>query len=337
MDRSVFITGANGGLGTAFISLTHRLHSQSIYGIYAVRNTSTAQSLSEILASQPQSRYELFPIDLSSLHNIRASATLLNRRVSAGEIPPIQALILNAAVQQVDGKRSTVDGLESHFAVNYLANFLFVLMVLESMDKERGKIVIISTAMHDSYHWMNNRIFPVGQKDMLTNIEAVAHGGPDGKSAGEKHGEGMRRYAISKCLLVMFMYQLKDRLNKDSNLSRIAVMSLDPGGMGGAELTKRGSTASKFLWGYVMPVVQSICVYLWPNGVLRTSSKSAADLTKACFEYQGDFSKAIYLNGTEQITSSKESRDEEKQGRLWKESVKLVGLNESDTALKYWQ
>jgi hypothetical protein len=46
------------------------------------------------------SRYELLTIDLSSLDNARAAATLLNRRVSAGEIPPIQALILNAAVQQ---------------------------------------------------------------------------------------------------------------------------------------------------------------------------------------------------------------------------------------------
>jgi NAD(P)-dependent dehydrogenase (short-subunit alcohol dehydrogenase family) len=108
-------------------------------------------------------------------------------------------------VQHVYGKRMTIDRFKSHFAVNFLAN-LFVLMVLESMHKERGRIVMISTAMDDSHHWTNRRIFRKGQKEMFTGIELIAHGEEDGETAGEKHMGGMRRYAVSKCLLVMFMY-----------------------------------------------------------------------------------------------------------------------------------
>jgi NAD(P)-dependent dehydrogenase (short-subunit alcohol dehydrogenase family) len=210
MNGSVLITGANGGLGCAFVSeFINSPHAQSYDGIYAVRNPSTAHELSKVLSSAktPHS-YELLPIDLSSLDSVRAAAVLLNRRVSAGEIPPIQALILNAAVQHVEGMVVTVNGWESHFAVNYLANFLFVLMILESMDKEQGKIVMISTAMRDSYHWMNSRAFPKGDKEMFTDAETIAHGGDDGETESEKHNEGMRRYAISKCLLAMFMYVL---------------------------------------------------------------------------------------------------------------------------------
>lgn len=138
-------------------------------------------------------------------------------------------------------------------------------------------------------------------------------------------------------MLIFSRHQLKNRLNKDSALSRISVTSLDPGGMGGAELTKRGTVASKFLWGYVMPVVQNICVYIWPNGVLRTNAKSASDLMNACFGELRDSTKALYLNGSDRAASSEESQDEDKQDRLWKSSLKLVGLNERDTVLKYWQ
>jgi NAD(P)-dependent dehydrogenase (short-subunit alcohol dehydrogenase family) len=207
MNGSILITGANGGLGSAFISkLMYSPHAHSCYGIYAVRNVSTAHELSKVLSSAPTSHsHELLSIDLSSLDSVRAAATLLNRRVSSGEIPPIRALILNAAVQHVEGKVVTVDGWESHFAVNYLANFLFVLMILESMDREQGRIVMVSTAMHDSFHWMNSRTFPKGGKEMFKDTDTVADGGEDGATDGEKHIEGMRRYSVSKCLLVMFM------------------------------------------------------------------------------------------------------------------------------------
>lgn len=205
MERSILITGANGGLGSTLVSqLVNSPQSLSTYGIYAVRNTSTAHSLSNILTYTSKSHYELLPVDLSSLESVRAAATCLNQRVSSGEIPQIEALVLNAAVQHVEGRVITVDGFESHFAVNYLANFLFVLMMLESLDKERGRVVVISTAMHDSYHWMNHRTFSAGEKEMFANIETIVRGGEDGETDEEKRMAGMRRYGISKCLLVMF-------------------------------------------------------------------------------------------------------------------------------------
>lgn len=109
--------------------------------------------------------------------------------------------------------------------------------------------------------------------------------------------------------------------------------------MGGAELTKRGSAASKFLWGYIMPAVQSMAVHFWPNGVLRTNVKSAEDVLKACFDTKtiGEYPKAVFLNGSEKANSSLESRDEKKQKTLWVDSLKLVGLKEGDTVLQNWR
>jgi hypothetical protein len=73
-------------------------------------------------------------------------------------------------VQHVEGKVITVDEFESHFAVNYLANFLFVLMKSESMNQERGRFVMIFTALHNSYHWMSNSTLRASEKEMFRDI-----------------------------------------------------------------------------------------------------------------------------------------------------------------------
>jgi hypothetical protein len=94
-----------------------------------------ADKLSRILASAPVPYdYEILPIYLSSISSIRAVAASLNKHVASGEISPIRALIL--------------------------ANLLLVLLVLDSMDKEVGRILMISTPAHDSENWMSRLVFP---------------------------------------------------------------------------------------------------------------------------------------------------------------------------------
>ncbi|KAH6701396.1 hypothetical protein BKA61DRAFT_205325 [Leptodontidium sp. MPI-SDFR-AT-0119] len=335
-EGSILVTGANGGLGKAFTSqFLSSPHSQTHHGIYTVRNLSSAPKLQEILASASP-HHHVIPLDLSSLASVRVTASALKKRISSGEIPPIRTMVLNAAVQQVDGKTYTIDGFESHFAVNYLANFLFVLLMLGTVDSESGRIICISTALHDSFHWMNRSIFLDGEREMFKDMKSVADGGEDG---ADKEKAGMRRYGTSKLLLVMFMYELQCRLNSSPTLSKISILTLDPGGMGGAELTKRGSATSKFLWTHVMPTVQNWAVYFWPNGILRTNEKSAGDVLKACFDTEdlGECPKALFLNGSEIGQASVEARDEGKQRILWGGSLGLVGLVEGETVLEDWR
>ena len=44
--------------------------------------------------------------------------------------------------------------------------------------------------------------------------------------------------------------------------------------------------------------------------------------------------KAVYVDGRRLVDSSVESRDREKQGRLWRETVALVGLRGKETVLE---
>ena len=70
----------------------------------------------------------------------------------------------------------TTDNLESNFAINYLANFLSILLILESMDKNHSRTIMISSAMHEANHWMNISNFPVGEKEMFADIEEIKVG-----------------------------------------------------------------------------------------------------------------------------------------------------------------
>jgi len=68
-----------------------------------------------------------------------------------------------------------------------------------------------------------------------------------------------------------------------------------------------------------MPVFQNCALHFWPNGALRSYAKSADDFHLASFEHkelEDIQNTAIYLDGSQRATSSRESRDEEKQAVL---------------------
>jgi len=69
-------------------------------------------------------------------------------RISAGEIPPISALILNAGFQDFGKQSWTDNGLDVTFAANYLGHWLLALLLLKSIDKEAGRIVVIGSQSH---------------------------------------------------------------------------------------------------------------------------------------------------------------------------------------------
>lgn len=212
LKGSVLITGANGGLGSAFVAnFSNSEYGKEYRGLYTVRNPATAKDLNAVLEKAPANqKSEVIALDLSSIESIRGVAADINSRVANGTLEPIRALVLNAAFQDcnpqtLEPKSFTKDGFEMNFGVNYLANFLFVLMVLQSMDKENGRIVIVSSWTHDPYHSGNDstgHFKGEEYKTVFTDTETLSKGityTDDGYRAG------MRRYGNSKTLMVMFL------------------------------------------------------------------------------------------------------------------------------------
>ncbi len=176
-----------------------------------MRNPSTAHELNALLATAPPDRTsEVLALDLNSLEKIREFAEVINDRVAKGTLEPIRALILNAGFQDTSKnalkpQTFTSDGYETTFGVNYLANFILVLLLLRSMDKEHGRIVFVASWTHDPHDERNNMMGAYNEeeyKTVLGDVQALAKGieyQDDGAKAG------MRRYGSSKTLLVMFM------------------------------------------------------------------------------------------------------------------------------------
>lgn len=154
-ESTILLTGANGGLGTAIVESI--MDSPDLWPtqhcIFVARKAETAYTLKDILrGALKRFQREIVSIDLSRLSSVRQAAKDINRRVAAGEIPPIRALLISAGFQEMTTQDFTEDGYDMTFQVNYLAQFLLVILLLESMDKEQGRIVIVSGAKHEYVH-----------------------------------------------------------------------------------------------------------------------------------------------------------------------------------------
>ena len=147
---SIVITGANGGLGSALVSrIVNTSFGSGYYGIYTVRNPSTAKSVKTILSRAPMHEHDLLGLDLSSLASVRSAAAEINEKIARGTVPRIRALILNAGYQDSAEQTMSGDGIDMSFQVNYLSHFLLTLLLLQSMDKEDGRILVVGSWSHE--------------------------------------------------------------------------------------------------------------------------------------------------------------------------------------------
>src|ERR1700722_1877114 len=195
---AILVTGANGGLGAAIVSKILRSYPE-YHGLYTVRNPSPASNLQKTINSAPSShQHDILALDLSNLDQICAFAKDINSRVSSSIIPPLRALILNAGFQEATTQTLTEDKRDMTFAVNYLANFLLVLLLLRSMDKEHGRIVFVSSWSHNP---TDPRTFGRSGKEeyLFTDTESFVYPKTD-------PSEGSIRYGASKLCLLMMMY-----------------------------------------------------------------------------------------------------------------------------------
>jgi NAD(P)-dependent dehydrogenase (short-subunit alcohol dehydrogenase family) len=216
---TIIVTGANGGLGSAFVQKLIISSPQSHF-IFTVRSLSpqSSDALKKILANSKVS-YSIAVLDLSSLESVRDFSKDINLLISTNSIPKIRALVLNAAVQSFSGIQLSTDGFETMFQVNYLSNFLLVLRLLQSIDVDKGRIVMVSSFTHDPDYYLNSR--HVTEKIIFKDPEIMAHPTNDDNTAG--FAAGMRRYALSKLLLLMFMYFPFNLIDKGMNYNDVSI------------------------------------------------------------------------------------------------------------------
>lgn len=147
---SILVTGANGSLGIAIAEhIAKQPELSGYHGLYTVRDPATATGLASTLQKSPSHLHDIIALDLTDLDRVREVARSINHSVSSGAILPIRVLILNAGVQEFDKQTWTDDGLDTTFSANYLGHWLLTLLLLESMDKASGRILMVGSQSYE--------------------------------------------------------------------------------------------------------------------------------------------------------------------------------------------
>ncbi|ERT03126.1 hypothetical protein HMPREF1624_01431 [Sporothrix schenckii ATCC 58251] len=348
-EGSILVTGTNGTLGAKIVAtiVGNTANAAKYHGLYTVRNVDGASNLKSVLAKSPKvHKHDVLALDLDRLQSVRDVANDIKMRVATGKLPPIRALIWNAGFQEQSTQTFTEDGYDTTFQANYLSHWLLTVLLLGSMDKENGRVVVVGSWSHDTADKNNEfggQTFYSDEKwkTLFTDTKSLAYGTfspPDGDPTGDA---GVRRYGAAKLCEVMMIREMQERFDKDPALSNLSILGVDPGAIP-TNLLRRSNfwfakpLAAKFITiplGYAWSMVES-------NSVMRPVSKSARDVLRAALESSpppmSEHPKGLYFNGNAPILQGAEARDPAKTGALWRDSVKFTGIDEHDTVLKAW-
>lgn len=276
------VTGANSGIG---FEAAKSLADNGAHVVLACRNIEKAKSAKNaILQHNPPSKIEILLLDLANLASLTAFADEYRQKFGK-----LDVLINNAGVMTPPfGK--TMDGFELQFGSNHLGHFALTAQLIDLINaSDQGRIVNLSSLAHKQ-----------GILD-FNNLNAE-----NGYSA-------YKAYAQSKLANLLFTYELKRRLEKNGEATKI--LAAHPGWTA----TNLQKTAPIFK--FLNPLLSQSQT----DGALPTL-RAATDPNAESGSYWGP-SRLWELRGyPKQVSSSEGSHDEEVALRLWNESELLTGV-----------
>jgi NAD(P)-dependent dehydrogenase (short-subunit alcohol dehydrogenase family) len=136
--RRFVITGSNGGLG---LETARILGSRGAEIVMACRNAEKAEAAARTVPGHDRGRIQVRQVDVSDLASVHG---LVDDLTAEGR--PVDVLVNNAGVLGVPHALSP-DGVEMHFATNYLGHFALTLGLLPLLT---DRVVVISSREHRS-------------------------------------------------------------------------------------------------------------------------------------------------------------------------------------------
>jgi NAD(P)-dependent dehydrogenase (short-subunit alcohol dehydrogenase family) len=140
-NQTILITGSTSGIGKA---TAQELVKNASILILPVRNLDKGATLkSELLEINPSCQIDIYHCDMESIESVKDCANLI-----ASKYKQIDVLINNAGIMEPDF-RLTSDGIESHFQVNVLSQYVFnsILQPL-LLASDQGRIINLSSMAH---------------------------------------------------------------------------------------------------------------------------------------------------------------------------------------------
>jgi NAD(P)-dependent dehydrogenase (short-subunit alcohol dehydrogenase family) len=286
--RVAIVTGSNTGLGyeTALV-----LASRGARVVLAVRDVDKGKAAAAKLVGQvPLADVTVQPLDVSSLQSVRTAADELKTAY-----PRIDLLINNAGVMYPP-KQVTKDGFELQFGTNHLGAFALTGLLLENLlPVEGSRVVAVASIAH--------------------RIQAAIH---FDDLQWERGYNRVAAYGQSKLSNLLFTYELNRRLAaRDEPTIAVAAHP----GISNTELMRHipGSGLPGF------SKVAGLVTNSAEVGALATL-RAATDPDVRGGQYYGPSGFRELTGHPVLVESSKQSHDQDVQGRLWTVSEELTGV-----------
>jgi NAD(P)-dependent dehydrogenase (short-subunit alcohol dehydrogenase family) len=194
-EQTILITGSTDGLGLA---TAERLVGRGATVLVHGRSEQKLERALAKLGAERGARVRGFLADLSSLDRVRRLA-----RHVAEQVDRLDVLVNNAGVAVMDGRRTSEDGFELTFAVNYLSHFLLTAELLPLLRRSAPARIV--------------NVASIGQAPVDF----------DDPMAEEREYDGFLAYRESKLAQIMFTFELAERL-RGAGIDDVTVNALHP-------------------------------------------------------------------------------------------------------------
>jgi len=288
---TILLTGATSGIGLEAARLLLAKGETLLVGARDPYN------LPEALAGH----IEAYPLDLASLASVR--------RFTESVLPrgPFKALVLNAGMQT--GKiAKTEDGFERTFAINHLAHFLLLNLLIDQLG-EGGRVVITGSGAHDPAEKI-----PFPPPPHHADAERLAYPEKDTQRDKFERMAGARAYSASKLANVMTIREL-GRRRPD-----IGSIAFDPAYVPKTSLGREAPAL-------IVKAYERILPLLLAKDRWSTVPKSGSALARLATDPTYSEERGAYwsMRGEAMRTEPSElARDDEAAARLWEDSERLV-------------
>jgi NAD(P)-dependent dehydrogenase (short-subunit alcohol dehydrogenase family) len=229
--KTVVMTGATAGIGLAAAEQIRQVPNVRL--LLGTRDTSTVSA-------------DSVPLDLARLASVRSFAATIEERLGGASI---DGLVLNAGIQFGDVDQRTADGFEATFAVNHLAHYLLLRLLMPRLAS--GAAVVITTSdTHDP------KALPFSSRFAPEHADAIRLAQGQVRLIPESKASGMRAYATSKLCNV-----LTARALASSNFAQergLRVIAFNPGLTPGTQLMRNSSAGVKFVVAVLMPILSPL-------------------------------------------------------------------------------
>lgn len=179
---------------------------------------------------------EHIPLDLESLDNVRAFASEVIKRIKSEKI---HVLICNAGMNHPDINSRTEDGFETTFAVNYLAHFYLLRLLMPYLDTN-ARIIMTTSGTHDPEE------NALSAPPKHANAIWLAYPEQD-KTLDEKMSiNAQRAYSSSKLCTILAVRRLA--ASAEASQHNWQCIAYDPGPTPGTGLLQKGTFFMRLAW-----------------------------------------------------------------------------------------